>query len=68
MMNFNVGDRVRHCGRDELGTVTAVDADGVHVTYDNPTPKGKPSRGLYDERWFELLPGMLVRADSGERP
>lgn len=57
--NFKDGDRVRHSSRGELGTVTIL-SGAVQVRYDKPTPKGIPSVGMYDEKWFELYPNGLV--------
>lgn len=64
---YFVGDRVRHTGRDEMGTVTNVTDKEVHVTFDKPAPSGKPSVGIYDGLWFRLHPrwlSVVERADG----
>jgi hypothetical protein len=62
MTEFKTGDRVRHTLRDELGTVEIVEDGVIKVTFDNPTPKGRPSIGMYDEAWFRICPKYLVPA------
>lgn len=61
--DFKVGEHVAHISQGD-GVVTAVD-DSVHVTY---RPKGvnsgKPLRGIYDRRWFELHPNYLFHRNT----
>jgi hypothetical protein len=57
---FKTGDRVRHVSRDELGTVTILENGDVQVRFDKPTPKGRPSLGVYDAIWFRTYPNGLV--------
>lgn len=57
---FKTGDRVRHVGRAEIGTVTAGESMYVQVQFDNPTPAGKVSVGTYDRAWFRIHPNGLV--------
>lgn len=57
--NFKDGDRVCHINRGELGTVKITDEGHVMVTFDNPTPRGAKSVGIYDYNWFEVYPDGL---------
>lgn len=58
---FKAGDRVRHIGRNEAGTVLPFETAGVvRVEFDNPTPRGSKSIGEFDEAWFRIHPGWLV--------
>lgn len=65
LTDFKPGQRVAHISMGD-GTVSAVDARGVHVRFD----KWK-SEGVYDENWFRHYPTYLFHrtaADtSGER-
>lgn len=57
---FKTGDRVHHVGRREDGTVLPdITIDVVRVQFDNPTPRGDPSIGQFDELWFDMHPGWL---------
>lgn len=58
--NFKNGDRVRHISRDEVGTVKITEEGHVMVTFDNPTPRGTKSVGIYDYNWFEIYPNGLA--------
>jgi len=58
---FNVGDRVSHTGRNEVGSVIAT-VDTVDVQFDKLNSKGEPSIGRYDENWFKQYPAGLVAA------
>lgn len=60
-MDFKDGDRVRHIGRHEDGTVKLLDNGSVQVTFDNLAPSGKPSVGEYDEVWFRTHPNWLQK-------
>lgn len=55
---FNVGDRVHHIGRRENGTVTGT-GDRIVVEFDNPTPRGNKSIGVFDDLWFRSHDGWL---------
>lgn len=57
--NFKDGDRVRHTSRGELGTVKITNEGHVMVTFDNSTPLGHKSVGIYDYNWFEIYPNAL---------
>lgn len=50
--DFKVGDYVAHIMIGD-GRVTAVDEQGVHVTYAHQRNK-KPVHGIYDKQWFAL--------------
>jgi hypothetical protein len=66
--SFKVGDRVRHTGRQESGTVTSTENGCVIVEFDIPTPRGNKSVGNYDAVWFRTHPNMLNAATKdGER-
>ena len=60
MREFKTGDRVRHTLRDEFGTVEIIEGGVTKVIFDNPTPKGRQSIGLYDRAWFIACPDYLV--------
>ncbi len=68
MTKFKTGDRVRHASRREVGTVTSLPNGDVQVDFDNPTPKGRKSVGIYDANWFRIYPNGLVALDAEERP
>lgn len=61
-MDFKDGDRVRHIGRDEIGTVKLLENGSVQVTFDKPTPSGRPSIGEYDDVWFSTHDDWLQPA------
>lgn len=70
---FEVGDRVRHIGMDERGTVKSVDDGIVHVEYDRTTKTGhglctdRPTihwTGKYDSNWFRIHPNLLVKTGA----
>jgi len=64
---FKAGDRVRHSGRRECGTVLESNTTGVvRVEFDNPTPRGGKSVGEFDEAWFKTHPGWLMSIDVPE--
>lgn len=67
MTEFKTGDRVRHMSRGEAGTVTVRPNGDVQVDFDNPTPKGHKSVGIYDANWFRVYPGGLVAMNAEER-
>lgn len=55
---LKVGDRVRHVGRNEDGTV--VNTIGyIKVDFDKLSPRGHRSVGQYDEKWFAMYPRLL---------
>lgn len=55
------GDRVRHIGRNEEGTVLPFDTAGVvKVLFDKPTPSGAKSIGEFDQVWFMTHPNWLI--------
>lgn len=51
-----VGDRVRHLGREQNGTVTSVSNGTVIVLFDN-----SKSPGYFDELWFQMHGDLLIR-------
>lgn len=57
--DFKTGDRVRHSGRGEAGTVKILRNGDVQVEFDKPTPRGNPSIGVYDTVWFSTHPSGL---------
>jgi hypothetical protein len=61
MMEYQPGDRVKHLSRDEIGTVSILPNGDIQVDFDNPTPKGRKSVGIYDANWFRLYPNALVK-------
>lgn len=61
---FSVGDRVRHVGMNEIGTVTRIGRDGVFVTFDRIGIRGKPWHGLYDDDWFRTHDNWLLPEDQ----
>jgi len=61
---FKVGDRVKHIGRNECGTVISTDDDVVDVEFDIQTPRGAISIGRFDERWFASHEGWLIAASQ----
>lgn len=65
MKGFTVGDRVHHVGRSEDGTVVSLTHEAVHVEFDQPTPGGRPSIGIFDEVWFNTHEGWLKPTDTG---
>lgn len=60
LSDFQIGDRVKHILRSEEGTVQNCAEDGLHVLFDNPTPRGNQSVGIYDRQWFDSHPDLLV--------
>ncbi len=62
--DFKKGDRVKHpnCG---YGVVDKIDAEGVHVTYDTPSKRGKPWVGRYDMNWFEHVDTLVIVQGKG---
>lgn len=65
--DFNQGDRVEHRSMSagpRCGTVLKVAADGVHVQYDRQPSDKSDWGGIYDRRWFELHPGLLVKIEA----
>lgn len=60
LSDFGMGDRVKHLSRNEEGCVNAIEDDGVHVLFDNPTPRGNKSVGIFDHDWFRAHPEILV--------
>jgi hypothetical protein len=64
--DLNPGDRVRHLGRVEydsgLGIVETVSEKYVHILFDDPSPSGRESRGIFDANWFKVV-GLLEKAD-----
>jgi hypothetical protein len=54
--DFKSGDRVRHVPTQSDGVVTAVDQQGVHVSFDRTG-----TLGIYDDLWFRMHPGWLVQ-------
>jgi hypothetical protein len=61
---FKTGDRVLHVNRNEQGSVTVLEDGSVQVEFDNPTPGGRRSVGVYDTNWFKQHPNMLLHAPS----
>lgn len=63
---FEAGDRVEHsfCGK---GTVSAIKADGIHVTFDKVGASGKPWCGVYDRDWFRTATATLRIVLKGEQ-
>lgn len=51
---YKVGDRVCHTSVGD-GSVTAIDAQGVHVSYDTG------ARGTYDTYWFRDHSALLSK-------
>jgi hypothetical protein len=64
--DFVVGDRVRHIGRNEEGYVHAIERDGVHVHFDQPTPRLNVSVGIFDNIWFKSHPDFLINLSKNE--
>jgi hypothetical protein len=60
MDKFKFGDRVKHLIRNEEGRVYAIEEDGLHIHFDNPTPRGNISVGIFDDDWFLSHPDVLV--------
>ncbi len=59
--DFKEGDRVRHIGMGERGTVTIVESSGIiRVEYDRVGEHGRHWIGAYDRDWFRLHPDLLV--------
>jgi hypothetical protein len=57
-------DRVKHIGRDEEGKVVSIKNDGLHVEFEQKTPRGNASIGIFDEVWFRMHPDLLVNLSS----
>jgi len=64
---FKIGDRVKHIGRNEYGTVISTDDGVVDVEFDIKTSRGAVSIGRFDERWFASHEGWLIAAASQEQ-
>jgi hypothetical protein len=63
--DLSPGDRVLHVGRaahdSGLGTVETVTEKCAQILFDDPSPSGKPSRGVFDNNWFRAV-GLLQHA------
>lgn len=62
--DFRQGDRVKHNGLMGEGTVAAIKNGKIEVIFDQRIERtGQRARGIYDRRWFELLPYMMQKIE-----
>ena len=57
--DFGVGDRVRHIGMKQVGTVVSI-TETVNVKYDHIGARGRHWAGEYPPSWFETV-GLLAK-------